>query len=107
MSVRGYSAEVERFEGVKLTGLNQVGTQNELALSGWNTNVVSRCEKELAEKVPPTRVDQVISNYFKVKSRLRKGSPYETDNISITSSRIGGFTSPRQKKITSQEYYFE
>jgi len=71
------------------------------------TNVVSRCEKELAEKVPPTRVDQVISNYFKVKSRLRKGSPYETDNISITSSRIGGFNSPRQKKITSQEYYFE
>ncbi|XP_037725284.1 protein phosphatase 1 regulatory subunit 36 [Drosophila subpulchrella] len=71
------------------------------------TNVVSRCEKELAEKIQVTRVDQVISNYFKVKSRLRKGSPYEADNISITSSRIGGFNSPRQKKVTSQEYYFD
>ncbi|XP_043654377.1 protein phosphatase 1 regulatory subunit 36 [Drosophila teissieri] len=70
------------------------------------TNVVSRCEKELAEKVPVTKVDQVISNYFKVKSRLRKGSPYEPDNISITSSRIGGFNSPRQKN-TPQEYYFD
>ncbi|XP_030374545.1 peptide deformylase, mitochondrial [Scaptodrosophila lebanonensis] len=39
MSVRGFSAEVERYEGVKLTGLDKLGTRNELELSGWNARI--------------------------------------------------------------------
>ncbi|ALC46523.1 CG31278, partial [Drosophila busckii] len=39
MSVRGYSAEVERYEAVKLSGLNQEGLPTELELSGWNARI--------------------------------------------------------------------
>ncbi|EDV33922.1 uncharacterized protein Dana_GF20669 [Drosophila ananassae] len=70
------------------------------------TNVVSRCEKELSCSTSGPKVDQIISSYFKVKSRLRKGSPYAEDNVSITTSRIGGFSSPRQKKGPT-DYFFD
>ncbi|XP_061386103.1 peptide deformylase, mitochondrial-like [Musca vetustissima] len=39
MSVRGYSAEVERYESVTLTGIGKRDTPNELQLNGWNARI--------------------------------------------------------------------
>ncbi|XP_013107750.1 peptide deformylase, mitochondrial [Stomoxys calcitrans] len=39
MSVRGYSAEVERYEAVTLTGIGKRDTPSELQLSGWNARI--------------------------------------------------------------------
>lgn len=39
MSVRGYSAEVERYEAVTLTGVGKGGTPSELQLVGWNARI--------------------------------------------------------------------
>lgn len=39
MSVRGYSAEVERYEGVTLTGIGKRDTPSELQLSGWSARI--------------------------------------------------------------------
>lgn len=38
-SVRGYSAEVARYSGVTLTGLNRAGKQHQLKLTGWNARI--------------------------------------------------------------------
>lgn len=38
-SVRGYSAEVPRYDGVTLTGLNRDGKQHQLQLKGWNARI--------------------------------------------------------------------
>ncbi|XP_017083673.2 peptide deformylase, mitochondrial [Drosophila eugracilis] len=58
MSVRGYSAEVERFEGVKLTGLNQLGTQNEITLSGWNARIAQHEMDHLDGKLYTDHMDR-------------------------------------------------
>lgn len=39
MSVRGFSAEVERYDSVTLTGIGKRDTPNELQLSGWNARI--------------------------------------------------------------------
>ncbi|KAH8381630.1 hypothetical protein KR093_009670, partial [Drosophila rubida] len=39
MSVRGFSGEVERYGGVKLTGLDRKGDDIELELRGWNARI--------------------------------------------------------------------
>lgn len=39
MSVRGYSAEVERYDRVTITGIGKLGTAVELELSGWNARI--------------------------------------------------------------------
>ncbi|XP_017099007.2 protein phosphatase 1 regulatory subunit 36-like [Drosophila bipectinata] len=70
------------------------------------TNIFSRCETELSNSTSSPKIDQIISSYFKVKSRLRKGSPYAEDNVSITTSRIGGVSSPRQKRNPT-DYFFD
>lgn len=38
-SVRGYSAEVPRYEEVTLTGLNRDGKEQKLQLKGWNARI--------------------------------------------------------------------
>lgn len=38
-SVRGYSAEVPRYAGVTLTGLNRDGDKHQLQLKGWNARI--------------------------------------------------------------------
>ncbi|XP_058460258.1 peptide deformylase, mitochondrial-like isoform X2 [Malaya genurostris] len=38
-SVRGYSAEVPRYSGVLLRGLDENGFQKELSLKGWNARI--------------------------------------------------------------------
>ncbi|KAH8241246.1 hypothetical protein KR032_004970 [Drosophila birchii] len=70
------------------------------------TNIVSRCEKELNDTMPSLTVDQIIANYFKVMYRLRKGSPYAEDLVSITSSRVGSIIQHRHQK-GQLEYYFD
>lgn len=70
------------------------------------TNIVSRCEKEMNDNTPGPKVETIIANYFKVKYRLRKGSPYAEDMVSITSSRIGSLLSPHQRKGPT-EYFFD
>ncbi|XP_017110532.1 uncharacterized protein LOC108134648 [Drosophila elegans] len=50
---------------------------------GLLTNVVSRCEKELASESKGPRVDLIISNYFKMMSKIRK-EDREGDVDSIT-----------------------
>ncbi|KAH8268004.1 hypothetical protein KR018_005447 [Drosophila ironensis] len=71
------------------------------------TNIVSRCEKEISSTAPGLKVCQIISNYFKMKARLRKDSPYAEDNISITTSKIGRLISPRTQKRGTTEYFFD
>ncbi|CAD6995548.1 unnamed protein product [Ceratitis capitata] len=39
MSVRGYSAEVERYDSVSLKGTNLDGIEVNLELSGWNARI--------------------------------------------------------------------
>ncbi|BFF89219.1 uncharacterized protein DMAD_08019 [Drosophila madeirensis] len=72
---------------------------------GLLTNIVSRCEKELATTSHGPRVDQIIANYFKVKSRLRKEATYGDDAGSLASSRVGN-ASPRKRKH-SLEWHFD
>lgn len=38
-SVRGYAAEVPRYTGVTLTGLNRDGDKQQLQLKGWNARI--------------------------------------------------------------------
>lgn len=38
-SVRGYSAEVPRYEAVTLAGLNREGKPHQLQLKGWNARI--------------------------------------------------------------------
>ncbi|XP_017057493.1 uncharacterized protein LOC108098843 [Drosophila ficusphila] len=59
---------------------------------GLLTNVVSRCEKELASSSKGPRVDQIIANYFKVMSKIRKDDK-EGDRESITTLRAGSVVS--------------
>ncbi|KAH8294081.1 hypothetical protein KR054_008170 [Drosophila jambulina] len=58
MSVRGFSAEVERFEGVKLTGLSQGGAQSEMELSGWNARIAQHEMDHLDGKLYTDHMDR-------------------------------------------------
>ncbi|XP_017057496.1 peptide deformylase, mitochondrial [Drosophila ficusphila] len=58
MSVRGYSAEVERFEGIKLSGINQQGAKSELALSGWNARIAQHEMDHLEGKLYTDHMDR-------------------------------------------------
>ncbi|KAH8241248.1 hypothetical protein KR032_004968 [Drosophila birchii] len=58
MSVRGFSAEVERFEGIKLTGLNQSGAKSELELSGWNARIAQHEMDHLDGKLYTDHMDR-------------------------------------------------
>ncbi|KAH8330716.1 hypothetical protein KR067_006812 [Drosophila pandora] len=39
MSVRGYSAEVGRFDKVRVRGVGKLGTPSEMELEGWNARI--------------------------------------------------------------------
>ncbi|ALC46522.1 CG31373, partial [Drosophila busckii] len=39
MSVRGYSAEVERYDRVRISGIGMLGTPSVLELSGWSARI--------------------------------------------------------------------
>ncbi|EDW38498.1 GL12631 [Drosophila persimilis] len=72
---------------------------------GLLTNIVSRCEKELATTAHGPRVDQIIANYFKVKSRLRKeAQSREGDDDTVASGRIGN-NSPKEKNQVADMFY--
>ncbi|XP_033245520.1 uncharacterized protein LOC108157344 isoform X2 [Drosophila miranda] len=72
---------------------------------GLLTNIVSRCEKELATTAHGPRVDQIIANYFKVKSRLRKeAQSREGDDDTVASGRIGN-ASPKEKNQVADMFY--
>ncbi|KAH8294079.1 hypothetical protein KR054_008172 [Drosophila jambulina] len=54
---------------------------------GLLTNIVSRCEKELASKSCGPRIDKIVSNYHTIMAKKRKdGSKFDGDNVSVTSS---------------------
>ncbi|XP_037726176.1 uncharacterized protein LOC119557476 isoform X1 [Drosophila subpulchrella] len=48
---------------------------------GLLTNVVSRCEKELASTSSGPRVDLIIANYFKMMSKIRKDDRDKEDSL--------------------------
>ncbi|KAH8383840.1 hypothetical protein KR009_010860 [Drosophila setifemur] len=58
MSVRGFSAEVERYEGVKLTGADGKGIPNELELSGWNARIAQHEMDHLDGKLYTDHMDR-------------------------------------------------
>ncbi|EDW67135.1 peptide deformylase, mitochondrial [Drosophila virilis] len=58
MSVRGYSAEVERYEGVKLSGVNRQGAHSELELSGWNARIAQHEMDHLDGKLYTDHMDR-------------------------------------------------
>ncbi|XP_043654923.1 peptide deformylase, mitochondrial [Drosophila teissieri] len=39
MSVRGYSAEVERYDKVRIRGIGKLGTASEMELEGWSARI--------------------------------------------------------------------
>ncbi|XP_039494612.1 peptide deformylase, mitochondrial [Drosophila santomea] len=39
MSVRGYSAEVERYDKVRIRGIGKLGTPSEMQLEGWSARI--------------------------------------------------------------------
>lgn len=58
MSVRGYSGDVERFEEVTLTGLNEKGVQSELILKGWNARIAQHEMDHLEGKIYTDKMDR-------------------------------------------------
>lgn len=56
-SVRGYSAEVERFHSVLLKGKNLNGVENEIELSGWNARIAQHEMDHLDGKLYVDRMD--------------------------------------------------
>jgi len=60
---------------------------------GLLTNVVSRCEKELASTSTGPRVEMIISNYFKVISKIRKGDKDMDKENSFLNARSGSMAS--------------
>lgn len=50
MSVRGFSAEVERYDEVKLTGIAKIGNKD-LHLKGWNARIAQHEIDHLNGKV--------------------------------------------------------
>uniref|UniRef100_A0A034WSX3 Peptide deformylase n=1 Tax=Bactrocera dorsalis TaxID=27457 RepID=A0A034WSX3_BACDO len=57
MSVRGYSAEVERFHSVMLKGKNLSGVENKVELSGWNARIAQHEMDHLDGKLYIDRMD--------------------------------------------------
>ncbi|KAH8354480.1 hypothetical protein KR084_012045, partial [Drosophila pseudotakahashii] len=55
---------------------------------GLLTNIVSRCEKELASTSSGPSVDLIISNYFKTISKIRKDDK-DFDKDSVSNTRLG------------------
>ncbi|KAH8249960.1 hypothetical protein KR026_002661 [Drosophila bipectinata] len=58
MSVRGFSAEVERFEGVSISGSNAKGVQSELELTGWNARIAQHEMDHLDGKLYTDHMDR-------------------------------------------------
>ncbi|KAM8705904.1 hypothetical protein ACLKA7_010237 [Drosophila subpalustris] len=58
MSVRGFSAEVERYAAVKLTGLDREGSATELELSGWNARIAQHEMEHLDGKLYTDHMDR-------------------------------------------------
>ncbi|EDV49617.1 uncharacterized protein LOC6551974 [Drosophila erecta] len=66
---------------------------------GLLTNVISRCEKELESTSSGLRVDQIISNYFKMMSKIRKDDrdvEVLSSNRSSAASRYSLFKSSKK-----------
>lgn len=57
MSVRGYSAEVERYESVSVTGEGKRSTPNELQLTGWNARIAQHEMDHLDGKLYIDKMD--------------------------------------------------
>lgn len=58
MSVRGFSAEVERYEAVKLSGLDREGEPLSLELSGWNARIAQHEMDHLDGKLYTDHMDR-------------------------------------------------
>lgn len=58
MSVRGFSADVERYEGVKISGVNRQGAHTELVLSGWNARIAQHEMDHLDGKLYTDHMDR-------------------------------------------------
>ncbi|XP_034132617.1 peptide deformylase, mitochondrial [Drosophila guanche] len=58
MSVRGFSADVERFEGVKLSGLDTSSKQKDHEFSGWNARIAQHEMDHLDGKLYTDQMDR-------------------------------------------------
>lgn len=58
MSVRGYSGDVERFEEVSLSGVNQKGERIEHHLKGWNARIAQHEMDHLEGKIYTDKMDR-------------------------------------------------
>ncbi|XP_065354427.1 peptide deformylase, mitochondrial-like [Calliphora vicina] len=58
MSVRSYSAEVERYEGVTLRGVGKRDTPSELQLTGWNARIAQHEMDHLDGKLYIDQMDR-------------------------------------------------
>ncbi|XP_068156038.1 protein phosphatase 1 regulatory subunit 36 [Drosophila tropicalis] len=80
---------------------------------GLLTNIISRCEKELADTTYGPKVEQIIANYFKVKSRLRKRASHAADDtLSVATSQFGSIITNRslsrkKSNALNQDHFFE
>ncbi|XP_017083670.2 uncharacterized protein LOC108116357 [Drosophila eugracilis] len=69
---------------------------------GLLTNIVSRCEKELASTSSGPRVDLIIANYFRLISKVRKDinlsekDSFTNHRLSSYASRISTIKAPRK-----------
>ncbi|XP_064551284.1 uncharacterized protein LOC135437296 [Drosophila montana] len=76
-----------------------------VAIADVNVDIYNRCEEELASTSYGPKVDQVIENYFKVVSRLRKSVRHGTDD----STNIALRPSAKEHKVqkTGDEHFFK
>ena len=58
MSVRGFSAEVERYDAVTLTGFTKEGKSQELKLNGWNARIAQHEMDHLNGKLYTDHMDR-------------------------------------------------
>ncbi|KAH8382372.1 hypothetical protein KR009_003215 [Drosophila setifemur] len=64
MSVRGYSAEVERYDRVRIRGIGMLGTPNELELEGWSARIAQHEMDHLDGTIYVDRMD--VSTFMSV-----------------------------------------
>nr|NP_731495.1 uncharacterized protein Dmel_CG31373 [Drosophila melanogaster]AAN13481.1 uncharacterized protein Dmel_CG31373 [Drosophila melanogaster] len=57
MSVRGYSAEVERYDKVRIRGIGKLGTPSEMELEGWNARIAQHEVDHLNGTIYMDRMD--------------------------------------------------
>nr|XP_017000348.2 uncharacterized protein LOC108059527 [Drosophila takahashii] len=68
---------------------------------GLLTNVVSRCEKELASTTSGPRVDLIIANYFKIMSKIRKDDKDKDKDSFSAQSVVSRFSLRKSQRKNS------